>query len=135
MAAPTVNAAPNTTITAKANGVSVKATLRFSPSMPKQRTAQLQRAQAMLDSEVMRVLEPYMPLDSGMMIASMQTATHPGSGEIHVNTPYAAKVNYVTGIMGKNGPNRGRRFFDRMKADKLAYLKAFVAKALGARVK
>lgn len=135
MAAPTVNAAPNTTITAKANGVSIKATLQFSPSMPKQRTAQLQRAQAMLDSEVMRVLEPYMPLDSGMMIASMQTATHPGSGEIHVNTPYAAKVNYVTGIMGKNGPNRGRRFFDRMKADKLTYLKAFVAKALGVRSK
>lgn len=135
MAAPTVNAAPNTTITAKANGVSVKATLQFNPSMPKQRTAQLQRAQAMLDSEVIRVMEPYMPLDTGMMIASMQTATHPGSGEIIVNTPYAAKVNYVTGIMGKNGPNRGRRFFDRMKADKLAYLKAFVAKALGARVK
>lgn len=135
MAAPTVNAAPNTTITAKANGVSVKATLKFNSSMPKQRTAQLQRAQAMLDSEVMRVMEPYMPLDTGMMIASMQTATHPGSGEIHVNTPYAAKVNYVTGIMGKNGPNRGRRFFDRMKADKLAYLKAFVAKALGARSK
>ena len=135
MAAPTVNAAPNTTITAKANGVSVKATLKFNSSMPKQRTAQLQRAQAMLDSEVMRVMEPYMPLDTGMMIASMQTATHPGSGKIHVNTLYAAKVNYVTGIMGKNGPNRGRRFFDRMKADKLAYLKAFVAKALGARSK
>ena len=89
----------------------------------------------MLDSEVMRVMEPYMSLDTGMMIASMQSATHPGSGEIHVNTPYAAKVNYVSGIMGKNGPNRGRRFFDRMKADKLAYFKAFVAKALGAKSK
>ena len=65
----------------------------------------------------------------------MLTSSHPGSGEIHVNTPYAAKVNYVTGVMGRNGPNRGRLFFDRMKADKLAYLKAFVAKALGAKSK
>lgn len=103
--------------------------------MPRERTAQFQQTQAMLDSEVMRVMEPYMPLDTGTMIASMQSATHPGSGEIHVNTPYAAKVNYISGIMGKNGPNRGRRFFDRMKADKLAYFKAFVAKALGAKSK
>lgn len=135
MAAPTVNAAPNTTITVKANGTSVKATVQWNKSMPRQRTAQFQQAQAMLDSEVMRVLEPYMPLDTGMMIKSMLTSSHPGSGEIHVNTPYAAKVNYVTGVMGRNGPNRGRLFFDRMKADKLAYLKAFVAKALGAKSK
>lgn len=135
MAAPTVNAAPDTEITVKANGTTTKATLQWSKSMPRERTAQFQHAQAMLDSEVMRVLEPYMSLDTGVMIASMQSSTHPGSGEIHVNTPYAAKVNYVSGIMGKNGPNRGRRFFDRMKADKLSYFKAFVAKALGAKSK
>ena len=135
MAAPTVNAAQDTEITVKANGTTTKATLRWSKSMPRERTAQFQQAQAMLDSEVMRVLEPYMPLDTGMMIKSMLTSSHPGSGEIHVNTPYAAKVNYVTGVMGRNGPNRGRLFFDRMKADKLAYLKAFVAKALGAKSK
>ena len=135
MASPVVNWVDDTHIQIKGDGVKVKATIHFSKAMPKERTAQFQQAQAMLDSEVMRVMEPYMPLDTGMMIASMQSATHPGSGEIHVNTPYAAKVNYVSGIMGKNGPNRGRRFFDRMKADKLAYFKAFVAKALGAKSK
>lgn len=135
MASPVVNWVDDTHIQIKGNGVSTKATIRFKKSMPKERTAQLQQAQAMLDSEVMRVLEPYMPLDTGMMIKSMLTSSHPGSGEIHVNTPYAAKVNYVTGVMGRNGPNRGRLFFDRMKADKLAYLKAFVAKALGAKSK
>lgn len=95
----------------------------------------MQRTQAVLDTEVMRTLEPYMPLDTGMMVKSMISSTHAGDGEIKVNTPYAARVNYVTGVMGRNGGLRGRRFFDRMKADKLAYLKAFLYKATGVFVK
>lgn len=69
------------------------------------------------------------------MNKSMILATEAGSGEIKVDTPYAARVNYLTGVMEKNGPLRGRRFFDRMKADKLEYFKGFVAKLLGASTK
>lgn len=117
------------------DGTSTTCKLKFKGGAATEWTSQIRQAQAQLDSETMRVLEPYMPLDSGTMIKSMISATHIGDGEIKVNTPYAAKVNYLTGVMGRNGPNRGRRFFDRMKADKLDYLKSFIFKATGIRVK
>ena len=41
MAAPTVNAAQDTEIAVKANGTTVKAKLRWSKSMPRERTAEI----------------------------------------------------------------------------------------------
>lgn len=135
MAKPTVAQPADSTFTIKKNGVEMKCTLKWKTSFGRERTEQFQRAQMMLDAEVMRVMEPYMPLDTGQLIKSMINGTRAGSGQVNVNTPYAAKVNYVTGIMGRNGALRGRRFFDRMKADKLDYLKNFVGKLLGAKVR
>lgn len=124
-------------IKVKKNGVMVTTELdfKYAQNFSSLRTEQFQRAQEMFDIDVMRTLQPYIPLDSGTMDESMILATEAGSGEIKVDTPYAAMVNYLTGVMGKNGPLRGRRFFDRMKADKLEYFKGFVAKLLGANAK
>ncbi len=70
-------------------------------------------AQQYVDSEVMRNMEPYMQLDTGMMIKSMHTATDVGSGEVKVNTPYA-KMRLHN---GKTKGLRGPQYFERMKAD------------------
>lgn len=58
--------------------------------------------QAFIDSEVMRVSEPYMPKETGTLINSMYAFTVIGSGEIVVNTPYAHYL--YNGIV--YGPNR-----------------------------
>ena len=73
------------------------------------------RVQKYVDSEVMRVMEPYMTFDTGMMAHSMPLATTLGSGEVHVNTPYAHRRLKSARNNGLRGPN----YFARMKADRL----------------
>ncbi len=88
-------------------------------------------AQKKLDTEVMRVMEPYMPKLYGNMIQSMEKATDIGSGEIIVNTPYAHRRLKSARKNGLRGPN----FFERMKADNLDHLKRFIGKQTGGEVK
>ncbi len=71
--------------------------------------------QEFIDSEVMRVMEPYMQHDTGEMIRSMQRATTPGKGKVLVNTPYARIRLYKGPTKGLRGP----QYFERMKADRL----------------
>lgn len=73
------------------------------------------RVQRFVDSEVMRVMDPYMPKDWGTMINSMYLATTVGSGEVRVNTPYAHRRLLFARNNGLRGPN----YFARMKADRL----------------
>lgn len=47
------------------------------------------RTQKVIDNAFMGYMEPYMPKDSGLMIAQMHSSTDDGSGEININTPYA----------------------------------------------
>ena len=109
-----------------------KARLVWNGDFGKRATAHLQRAQAMLDSEVMKQMEPYMQLDSGAMIKSMEIRTDVGSGEVVVDTPYARRVFYSSSSPGRpSGPLRGPRYFDRMKADKKEYFRKFAQRAVG----
>ncbi len=72
------------------------------------------RVQCIVDSEVMRRMEPYMPKLTGAMINSMITGTRIGSGEVVVNTPYA----HARSKSARNVPLlRGPHFFERFKAD------------------
>ncbi len=77
--------------------------------------AQKGRVQQYIDSEVMRVMEPYMPFDTGMMARSMPLASVVGSGEVVVNTVYAHRRLLSARKNGLRGP----QYFDRMKADRL----------------
>lgn len=61
------------------------------------------RLQAFVDSEVMRVSEPYMPMENGVLVNSMYASTVIGSGEIVVNTPYAHYL-YTGEVYGPNRP-------------------------------
>ncbi len=112
----------------------ITARLVWKPGFGPKFTQQLQSGQAAFDLEIMKQMEPYMQLDTGMMIASMRTATEVGSGLIRVRTPYARRVYYSkAGIGRKTGALRGPRYFPRMKADKQPYLRTFARKVVGAK--
>lgn len=47
------------------------------------------RTQKVIDSAFMDYIDDYMPMDTGELIQSMYQSTKVGSGEIHINKPYA----------------------------------------------
>jgi hypothetical protein len=71
--------------------------------------------QKFIDSEVLRRCDPYIPKDTGALIASGITATRIGSGLVIWNTPYARRQYYENA--GKSGGLRGKHWFSRMKID------------------
>lgn len=97
--------------------------------------------QKLVDEGVMRYMEPYMPRrQAGELIHKMKMDTVIGSGEVNISGPYAHYLHegilYVSPTTGsawakKNeikvptdkeltyagAPMRGKKFFDRMKAD------------------
>lgn len=86
------------------------------------------RAQKTLDSEVMRLCDPYVPFRTGSLKTSAITATDIGSGVVEYNAPYAYK-QYHFGRVAGQGVRRGRYWFERMKADHIDELLALVKKA------
>lgn len=86
----------------------------------------LQRIQAELDQEVIRLVSPYVPFQTGILEKSALIATDIGSGEILHATPYAAAQYYLTDDTRDYDPQRGGHWGDRMVADKLPQVEAFV---------
>lgn len=74
-------------------------------------------AQRFVDSEVIRLSEPFTPLQTGMLVKSSILGTNIGSGEVTWIAPYARKQYYGTRKPGsETGALRGPRWFERMKA-------------------
>ena len=71
-------------------------------------------AQKFIDSEVMRLCEPYVPLDSGALKQSAATHTKIGSGRVVYNTPYARRWYYMPAKF-KGAPTRGNFWLEKMK--------------------
>lgn len=90
----------------------------------------LNKAQAMFDQEVLRVTEPYVPMDTGLLRRSAVMASEIGSGEIVYATPYAAAQYYKTSNSRTYSSKAGAHWGDRMKADKLTHLANFARKAV-----
>lgn len=95
--------------------------------------ANVERAQKIVDTQVLKDSNVYVPRDEGDLERSSQTATVIGSGEVRWETPYAAAQYY-----GK--PNKSRdvhplatmRWFEAAKAaNKAAWLR--VIKKAGGR--
>lgn len=85
---------------------------QFQPTWQKRYT----RAQMFVDSEVLRLSEPFTPLQTGMLIKSGQLGTEIGSGEVKWIAPYAAYQYYHPRKPGsETGPQRGPHWFERMK--------------------
>jgi Minor capsid protein len=75
-------------------------------------------AQIFVDSEVLRHCEPYIPMQTGMLIKSGILGTTIGSGMVKWIAPYARRQYYKGRQPGTSvfGALRGRLWFDRMKA-------------------
>ena len=79
------------------------------------------QVQKFVDSEVLRLSDPYVPFLTGDLKRSGSLATKIGSGLVEYNMSYARKVYYFNRGMGKQGMAsgglRGKYWFERMKAD------------------
>ena len=74
-------------------------------------------AQAYVDSEILRLSEPFTPLRTGMLIKSGTLGTDIGSGEVAWIAPYSRRQYYSARAPGsETGPLRGPYWFNRMKA-------------------
>lgn len=93
-----------------------KAKLVWNQSFGPQRTERFSQAQRYVDSEVLQLDAPYMPIKTGMLIQSGTLGTVVGSGEVNYIAPYAAK-QYQTASSRSYDAQRGGQWFERMKID------------------
>lgn len=81
------------------------------------------KVQKVIDSEVLRRSDPYVPMDTGALKKSGILGTKIGSGEVIYNAIYARRHYYHNAGKGKQGTSkgglRGKLWFERMKADHL----------------
>ena len=73
------------------------------------------RVQQFIDSECLKLCEPFVPKDAGNLIESGIIHTKIGSGEVRYSTPYARRWYYMPAAF-QEAPERGNYWFDRMKA-------------------
>lgn len=98
-------------------GVNGKAELKFSPRFAPKWTRRYSKAQMFVDSEILRLSEPYIPLRTGTLIKTGVLGTDVGSGTVKWIAPYARSQYYGGRSPGtsKTGKLRGRYWFERMK--------------------
>ena len=133
MALLTIQTPRGSLVQKKTRGGAVTARLQWTPSFGTTRTKQLHSVQAFVDSEVIRLMAPYTPLQTSMMIKSATLGTVIGSGKINQIVPYARVQYYRTDITRKYDPRRGAKWFERMKLDHKAYILKGAAQKAGAR--
>ena len=76
---------------------------RWNPQFGAVMAARLQNAQRFIDSECMRLMVPYTPMRSGLLMESVKLGTVVGSGELRYLSPYARYLYYGE-IYGPNIP-------------------------------
>lgn len=73
----------------------------------------VQKAQNVIDSEVLRRCDPLVPFKTGSLKRSGITGTKIGSGQVRYTAPYAKRQYYK----GRVSVTRGRKWFQRMKSE------------------
>lgn len=96
-----------------------KAELQWNKGFEKQKTSQFNKVQVFIDSEVLRLCDPYVPMDTGMLKKSGILGTVVGSGEVIYIAPYGRTQYYNNKGNGNNNKSglRGGFWFERMKSD------------------
>lgn len=101
----------------------------------------IEEAQEFVDSEVLRLCDPYVPKNKGVLIESGKLNTKLGSGRVVYRTPYARRwyytpANFQEGEKSVPKGKRGNYWFERMKnsGGKEAILRG-LAKKTGGMVK
>lgn len=98
-------------------GPNGKARLVWNTNFRQKWMARYSRAQVFVDSEVLRLSSPYVPLRTGVLEKSGILGTDIGSGEVAWIAPYAKKQYFSARTPGsQTGPLRGPQWFERMKA-------------------
>jgi len=80
--------------------------------------AAVKKAQMFVDSEVLRLCSPLVPLDTGTLENSGKLGTTVGSGVVSYIVPYA-RYQYGTAESRSKDSKRGGKWFERMKADNM----------------
>lgn len=97
-------------------GPNGKAELTFNSNFVPKWQGRYTDAQKFVDSEVLRLSEPYTPLRTSMLIKSGTLGTDIGSGTVQWIAPYAKAQYYSHRRPGsQTGPLRGPQWFERMK--------------------
>jgi hypothetical protein len=104
---------PRGKIIVKGNG---RAELTFNPNFRPKWQGHYSNAQRFVDSEVLRLSDPFVPLRTGMLLMSGTLGTFIGSGKVSWIAPYAKAQYYAKRAPGsETGPLRGPYWFLRMK--------------------
>lgn len=103
----------------------------FNPGFGQDWSDRFNRAQRVIDNEVLRYNDPYVPFDRGILRDSGEINTVAGSGEVVYRTPYAARLYYNPQYNFQGAPMRGAYSFERMKADHKEDILRSAGKELG----
>jgi hypothetical protein len=104
---------PRGTIKVGPNG---KAGLEWNTNFAPKWGKKFKAVQVYVDSEVLRLSEPMVPLRTGMLVMSGILGTVPGEGKVKYIAPYAKAQYYSKRSIGsQTGPLRGPYWFQRMK--------------------
>lgn len=97
-----------------------------------------EKVQKVIDSEVIRRVDPYTPkrpgAKGGTLIKSAALHSKIGEGKVRNVTPYARRLYYNPQYNFTDAPRRGAYWFERMKADQKADILRTAAKAAGVEV-
>ncbi len=101
----------------------------------KNKNKAFENAQGFVDTECIRRMKPYTPMQTGVLQSSATIGTVIGSGEIHQVAPYAHRLYYGDNFNFNKSKhsNAGPRWFDRMKADHKDSILRGVKKFVGAK--
>lgn len=98
--------------------------LEMSQQFAAEAAALMLRKQQFVDSECIRLMEPYTPMRTGTKIDIHASGTAIGSGVVQYRSKIARRNYYMNKGTGKGGTNakngrglRGKLWFERMKAD------------------
>ena len=115
----------------KVDGVQMQ--LSWRPDFGAEKTAALQKAQYAMAQEAARLIDSYVPLDTGTLKNSVQTASKYDEGLLVYNTPYARKQYYLheqgAGLHGDNHL-RGSYWGQRALADMGEHLALYATRAV-----
>lgn len=91
--------------------------------------------QAFVDSEIIRLADPYVPFRTGALKDSALISTVIGQGEIVYATPYAKRMYYHPEYDFNGAPMRGAHWVERMWADRGDEIIKSVAEKAGGTAK
>ena len=116
------------TVTVRQNGVTME--IAWEPDFGRRWNEQYEKAQFLFDEEVLRLMTPYVPVDTTMLRDSAIVASDIGGGLLEWATPYAAKQYYDTADSRGYAPLVGGHWGERCKADNLAHFESFARKVV-----